>query len=41
MQQQGYLKLDGKALTTHLTYRNGQLEVNGLNFPAVGPMPRP
>jgi len=38
MQQQGYLKLDGKALTTHLTYRNGQLEVNGLPFPAVGPM---
>jgi uncharacterized protein YdgA (DUF945 family) len=41
MQQQGYLKLDGKALTTHLVYRNGQLEVNGRSFPAVGPMPPP
>ena len=39
MQSQGYLKLDGKALTTHLTYRDGQLEINGLSFPALGRMP--
>jgi uncharacterized protein YdgA (DUF945 family) len=39
LQSQGYLKLDGKALTTHLTYRDGQLEINGLAFPAMGPMP--
>jgi uncharacterized protein YdgA (DUF945 family) len=37
MQSQGYLKLDGKALTTHLTYRDGQLEINGLSFPALVP----
>jgi uncharacterized protein YdgA (DUF945 family) len=36
LQRQGYLKLDGKALTTHLTYRSGQLKVNDLPFP---PMP--
>lgn len=41
LQNQGYLKLDGKALTTHLTYQDGQLKVNGLSFPAVGPMPQP
>jgi uncharacterized protein YdgA (DUF945 family) len=38
LEKQGYLKLDGKALTTHLTYRDGQLEINGLSFPAIGPM---
>jgi uncharacterized protein YdgA (DUF945 family) len=36
LQRQGYLKLDGKALTTHLTYVGGQLKVNDLPFP-----PRP
>ena len=41
LQRQGYLKLDGKALTTHLTYEGGQLKVNGLFFPAVGAMPPP
>jgi uncharacterized protein YdgA (DUF945 family) len=41
LQRQGYLKLDGKALTTHLTYEGGQLKVNGLFFPAVGGMPQP
>ena len=41
LQRQGYLKLDGKALTTHLTYEGGQLKVNGLFFPAVGAMPQP
>ena len=33
LQRQGYLKLDGKALTTHLTFVNGQLRLNGLPFP--------
>jgi uncharacterized protein YdgA (DUF945 family) len=37
LQRQGYLKLDGKALTTHLTYQGGQLKVNDLPFP---PRPR-
>ena len=36
LQRQGYIKLDGKALTTHLTYLGGQLKVNDLPFP-----PRP
>ena len=36
LQGQGYLKLDGKALTTHLTFQNGHLKVNDLPFP---PMP--
>jgi uncharacterized protein YdgA (DUF945 family) len=36
LQRQGYLKLDGKALTTHLTFENGRLKVNDLPFP---PMP--
>lgn len=39
LQRQGYLKLDGKALTTHLTFEGGQLQVNGLPFPPVGAMP--
>ena len=36
LQRQGYIKLDGKALTTHLTYLGGQLKVNDQPFP-----PRP
>jgi uncharacterized protein YdgA (DUF945 family) len=36
LQRQGYIKLDGKALTTHLAFQNGQLKVNDLPFP---PMP--
>lgn len=36
LQKQGYIKLDGKALTTHLTYLGGQFKVNDLPFP-----PRP
>jgi uncharacterized protein YdgA (DUF945 family) len=39
LQRQGYLKLDGKALTTHLTFGGGQLQVNGLPFPPVGAVP--
>jgi uncharacterized protein YdgA (DUF945 family) len=41
LQRQGYLKLDGKALTTHLAFEGGQLQVNGLPFPPVGAMPQP
>jgi uncharacterized protein YdgA (DUF945 family) len=36
LQRQGYIKLDGKTLTTHLTYLGGQLKVNDQPFP-----PRP
>jgi uncharacterized protein YdgA (DUF945 family) len=36
LQRQGYLKLDGKALTTHITFLGGQLRVNDQPFP-----PRP
>jgi uncharacterized protein YdgA (DUF945 family) len=36
LQRQGYIKLEGKALTTHLAYRSGQVKVNDLPFP---PMP--
>ena len=39
LQRQGYLKLDGKALTTHLTFESGQLQVNGLPFPPTAPAP--
>jgi len=39
LQRQGYLKLDGKALTTHLTFESGQLQVNGLPFPPTAPVP--
>ena len=42
LQRQGYLKLDGKALTTHLTFQSGHLKVNDLPFPpmpAAGPGP--
>jgi len=37
LQRQGYLKLDGKALTTHLAFTGGQLQVNGLPFPPQPP----
>ncbi len=36
LQRQGYIKLDGKALTTHLAFQNGRLKINDLPFP---PMP--
>ena len=36
LQRQGYIKLDGKALTTHLVFQNGRLKINDLPFP---PMP--
>jgi uncharacterized protein YdgA (DUF945 family) len=42
LQRQGYLKLDGKALLTHLTFQSGRLKVNDLPFPpmpAAGPGP--
>ena len=40
LQRQGYLKLDGKALTTHLAFQSGRLQVNGLPFPPTGgPVP--
>ncbi len=35
LQRQGYIRLDGKALITHLTFLNGQLKVNDLPFPPV------
>ena len=41
LQRQGYLKLEGKALTTHLTYEAGQLKVNNQAFPPLGAMPTP
>jgi len=37
LQRQGYLKLDGKALTTHLAFEGGHLQVNGLPFPPQPP----
>jgi uncharacterized protein YdgA (DUF945 family) len=37
LQRQGYLKLDGKALTTHLTFQGGHLKVNDLPFPPMPP----
>ena len=39
LQRQGYLKLDGKALTTHLTFQGGHLKVNDLPFPPMPPAP--
>ena len=36
LQRQGYIKLDGKALTTHLAFQSGHLKINDLPFP---PMP--
>lgn len=41
LQRQGYLKLDGKALTTHLAFDGGRLQVNGLPFPPVPQQPPP
>jgi uncharacterized protein YdgA (DUF945 family) len=41
LQRQGYLKFDGKALTTHLTFAGGQLKVNDQPFPAIGAGPPP
>jgi hypothetical protein len=38
LQRQGYLKLDGKALTTHLAFQSGHLKINDLPFP---PLPTP
>ena len=32
LQDQGYVKVDGKALTTQITFMNGQLKINGLPF---------
>jgi uncharacterized protein YdgA (DUF945 family) len=41
LQRQGYIKLEGKALTTHLTFQGGQLKVNDQSFPPVpGAMPQ-
>ena len=34
LQGQGYIKLDGQALTTHLRYQGGQLRVNNQPFPS-------
>lgn len=33
LQGQGYIKLDGQVLTTHLRYQDGKLKVNDLPFP--------
>ena len=42
LQRQGYITLEGKALTTHLTFAGGQLKVNGQSFPPMpGAMPQP
>jgi uncharacterized protein YdgA (DUF945 family) len=35
LQRQGYIKLDGKTLTTHLSFQNGRLKVNDLPFPPL------
>ena len=41
-QTQGYVKVDGKALTTQVTFMKGQLQVNGLPFaPMMAPPPPP
>jgi uncharacterized protein YdgA (DUF945 family) len=32
LQDQGYIKVDGKALITQITFMNGQLKINGLPF---------
>ena len=41
-QDQGYIKVDGKALTTQVTFMNGQLKINGLPFaPLMAPPPQP
>ena len=42
LQDQGYIKVDGKALTTQITYMSRQLKINGLPFnPAVMAPPSP
>jgi uncharacterized protein YdgA (DUF945 family) len=42
LQRQGYIKLEGKTLSTHLTFEGGQVKVNGLSFPPLpGAMPQP
>lgn len=42
LQRQGYITLEGKALTTHLSFEAGQLKVNGRSFPPMpGAMPQP
>ena len=41
-QDQGYIKVDGKALTTQVTFMGGQLKINGLPFaPLMAPPPPP
>ena len=38
---QGYVKVDGKALTLQVTFKGGQLQVNGLPFaPMMAPPPQ-
>ena len=41
MEAQGYVKVDGQALTTLVTFMNGQLRVNGLPFAPTPPPPPP
>jgi uncharacterized protein YdgA (DUF945 family) len=42
LQRQGYITLEGKALTTQLRFEGGQLKVNGQSFPPMpGAMPQP
>jgi len=41
METQGYVKVDGQALTTLVTFMNGQLRVNGLPFAPTPPPPPP
>jgi uncharacterized protein YdgA (DUF945 family) len=42
LQEQGYIKVDGKALTTQITFMKGQLKINGLPFtPAALAPPQP
>ena len=38
LQKQGYIKVDGNALTTHLAFQHGRLTVNSLPFPPAGGM---
>jgi len=39
-QDQGYIKVDGKTLTTQVTFMGGQLKINGLPFaPLMAPPP--
>jgi uncharacterized protein YdgA (DUF945 family) len=41
LEKQGYVKIDGNALTTHLAFQHGRLTVNELPFPPVGGMQQP